>query len=53
MKWRNRFGLSMMIFVLYGYLTYIITDVTDLWKGGMHILFIVGYVLFLLSDGKD
>jgi len=44
----------MMAFVLYAYLTHIAPDtMTDLAKGLLHLFFVVGYVLFLLSDGKD
>ena len=44
----------MMMFVLYAYLTHIAPDtMTDLAKGLLHFGFVIGYVLFLISDGKD
>ena len=54
MKWVHRFGLSIMLMMFYVMLTQLLPETfTDLQRGFIHIMFIVGYVLFLKSDGKD
>ena len=54
MTFLNRLGLSFMVFTMYAQLTILVGDsFTDLQKGALHMLFMLGYITFMLSNKRN